>query len=571
MKLSLNILAALVAISLCRQTSAAIFNPNDVASLIAAINTSNSNGVDDTIELATNGTYTLTAVDNSTHGPNGLPVIGYDTGHKLVIHGNGATLQRSTAGGTPAFRIFYIDVAISGQTILPADLTISGLTITNGNVTDSSGGDISGLGGGIFNDGTLTVTNSTLSGNSATAVGSGISGLGGGIFNTGTLTVTNSTLSGNSATGVGSGIGGLGGGIFNDLGTVTVTNSTMSGNSATAVGGAFGGLGGGIYNLNGGATLTIGDTILNAGASGANIVNERGTITSHGYNLSSDDGGGFLTGPVDQINTAPMLGPLQNNGGPTFTHALLVGSPAINMGNPNFTPPPDYDQRGPGYPRVVSNRIDIGAFEVQQGPTPTPTATATATPSPAVTTNPATNVASVAATLNGSVNPRGSTTTVRFQYGPTTSYGHTTATQTRTGNTSLPITANISGLSASHLYHFRIVATNGGGTSFGPDRTFTTTGPPSGTTNPATNVARSSARLNGSVNPHGLRTTVRFQYGRTTSYGSRTLDKAKTGNNDQNVFASIAGLSAHTTYHFRIVATNSVGTRYGSDRTFTTQ
>ena len=65
MKLSLNILAALVAISLCRQTSAAIFNPNDVASLIAAINTSNSNGVDNTIELATNGTYTLTAVDNT--------------------------------------------------------------------------------------------------------------------------------------------------------------------------------------------------------------------------------------------------------------------------------------------------------------------------------------------------------------------------------------------------------------------------------------------------------------------------------------------------------------------------
>ena len=482
-------------------------------------------------------------------------------GHKLVIHGNGATLQRSTAGGTPAFRIFYID-AIFGPPIVPADLTISGLTITNGNVTDS-------FGGGILNTGTLTVTNSTLSGNSATGVGGGLTDFGGGIFNTGTLTVTNSTLSGNSATGVGV-VSGSGGGIFNDLGTVTVTNSTMSGNSASFAGG-------GIYNWNpsSGATLTIGDTILNAGASGANIVNDRGTITSLGYNLSSDDGGGFLTGPVDQINTAPMLGPLQNNGGPTFTHALLAGSPAINMGNPNFTPPPDYDQRGPGYPRVVSNRIDIGAFEVQQGPTPTPTATptatATATPSPAVTTNPATNVASVSAKLNGSVNPRGSTTTVRFQYGPTTSYGHTTATQTRTGNTSLPITANISGLSASHLYHFRIVATNGGGTSFGPDRTFTTTGAPSGTTNPATNVARSSARLNGSVNPHGLPTTVRFQYGRTTSYGSRTLDKTKTGNNDQTVVANISGLSAGTTYHFRIVTSNSLGTRYGTDRTFTTQ
>src|SRR5436190_8490868 len=120
-------------------------------------------------------------------------------------------------------------------------------------------------------------------------------------------------------------------------------------------------------------------------------------------------------------------------------------------------------------------------------PTTTPTATATATPSPAVTTNPATNVASVSATLNGSVNPRGSTTTVYFQWGTTTSYGHTTPVQTQTGNTSRPITANISGLSASNLYHFRIVATNGAGTSCGPDRTFTTlsaTVRPGVTTNP---------------------------------------------------------------------------------------
>jgi len=60
-----------------------------------------------------------------------------------------------------------------------------------------------------------------------------------------------------------------------------------------------------------------------------------------------------------------MLGPLQDNGGPTFTHALLTGSPAIDAGDPNFTPPPYYDQRGPGFARVVNGRIDIGAFEVQ--------------------------------------------------------------------------------------------------------------------------------------------------------------------------------------------------------------
>src|SRR4029077_12013191 len=91
-------------------------------------------------------------------------------------------------------------------------------------------------------------------------------------------------------------------------------------------------------------------------------------------------------------------------------------------------------------------------------PTPTPTATPTATarPSPAVTTNPATNVASVSATLNGSVNPRGSTTTVHFQWGTTTSYGHISPAQTQTGYTSRNITANISSLTASTVYHFRI-------------------------------------------------------------------------------------------------------------------
>jgi hypothetical protein len=60
-----------------------------------------------------------------------------------------------------------------------------------------------------------------------------------------------------------------------------------------------------------------------------------------------------------------MLGALLDHGGPTGTHALLTGSPAINAGDPNFTPPPFYDQRGPGYDRVVGGRIDMGAFEVQ--------------------------------------------------------------------------------------------------------------------------------------------------------------------------------------------------------------
>ena len=185
----------------------------------------------------------------------------------------------------------------------------------------------------------MTIANTTISGNVASE--------GGGTYNNGTVTITNSTFSGNSGQSVG-------GAMFNDKGTMQVTNSTISNNSAFS--------GGGILNL---GTLEIGNTILKTGASGGNIVNKSGTVTSVGYNLSDDDGGGFLTGPGDQINTDPLLGPLQNNGGSTFTHALLPGSPAIDTGDPNFTPPPFFDQRGPGFDRVVNGHIDVGSFEVQ--------------------------------------------------------------------------------------------------------------------------------------------------------------------------------------------------------------
>src|SRR5262249_2168370 len=84
------------------------------------------------------------------------------------------------------------------------------------------------------------------------------------------------------------------------------------------------------------------------------------------------------------------------------------------------------------------------------------------------------------------------------------------------------------------------------------------------------NVTSSSATLNGSLDPHGRTTHVYFQYGTTTTYGSTTAMQTQTGNSYVNINANISGLSPSTTYHFRIVATNSSGTRYGSDLTFTT-
>jgi hypothetical protein len=135
--------------------------------------------------------------------------------------------------------------------------------------------------------------------------------------------------------------------------------------------------------------LEIGNTILNTD-SDANIFNygNQGTIFSDGYNLSNDNAAGYLTAAGDQINTDPRLGPLQNNGGSTFTHALMGDSPAINAGNPNFNlnnfqPPLIYDQRGPGFDRMKNGQSDIGAFEMQTAPVRPPP-----TPSPSPTEDP---------------------------------------------------------------------------------------------------------------------------------------------------------------------------------------
>ena len=223
----------------------------------------------------------------------------------------------------------------------------------------------------------------------------------------------------------------------------------------------------------------------------------------------------------------------------------------------------------PYYCRTDSQIAQVIVTSATPTPTPPPV-----TGPPVAITDPATLMASFSAKLNGSVNPHGLTTSVYFQYGTTNSYGFTTAPQSHTGNTSLNVSATISGLTASTTYHFRIVATNSAGTRYGSDTTLTTllvTGFPIVTTKPATNVAASAAILNGLLDPHGLITSVYFQYGTTTNYERTTALQSQTGNTFRNIAANVGGLASNTTYHFRIVATNSVGTRYGSDRTFTTQ
>ena len=194
-------------------------------------------------------------------------------------------------------------------------------------------------------------------------------------------------------------------------------------------------------------------------------------------------------------------------------------------------------------------------------------------PLPSVQTLAASSIAVNSATLNSSVNPNGASTTIYFQYGLTAGYGNMTSSE-NIGTTSGNYGLSISNLSANTTYHFRIVASNSGGTTNGNDLTFTTSAqpPPTVQTLAASSITTNSATLNLSVNPNGANTTVYFQYGLTASYGSTTFSLTGiTTSQSYGISTTPTGpLSANTTYHFRAVAYNSGGTNYGSDLTFNT-
>ena len=283
----------------------------------------------------------------------------------LTIKGPGA--GKLAVSGNNRSRVFFIDFA--------GDVRISGLTITKGNDSGNFG-----EGGGIDNDGTLRLVKTTVRGNTAHKKG-------GGIFNDGTLTVGRSTMSSNEATTFGGAIYSFTELPGDGLLKATITNTTVSGNFVTSATGA----GGGIYNEEG-LTEIQNSTITNNRApenQGSGVANDEGSfvdVTTRVFStIMADNPGGFgsardfvsngynLIGSGDtsvanrfnktgdQVAISdPRLGSLADNGGPTWTHALLSGSPAIDRGSPNC-PPPATDQRGAKRPKGV--RCDIGSFE----------------------------------------------------------------------------------------------------------------------------------------------------------------------------------------------------------------
>jgi hypothetical protein len=194
---------------------------------------------------------------------------------------------------------------------------------------------------------------------------------------------------------------------------------------------------------------------------------------------------------------------------------------------------------------------------------------------PVSVTGGAESITTGSAGLTGTVNPGGEATTYRFEYGTTDAYGVPTPDQTLAAGTDpVPVRMTISNLTSNTTYHFRVVATNASGSHAGADKTFRTAMPaaaPSISSRAATAVSGTGAVLEASVNPRGLATTVRFEYGTSTSYGAATAEQPiGSGRSSTVVRMAVGGLRPNTRYNFRAVATSAAGITRGGNRTFTT-
>lgn len=197
------------------------------------------------------------------------------------------------------------------------------------------------------------------------------------------------------------------------------------------------------------------------------------------------------------------------------------------------------------------------------------------TPGPATaTTEPATGVGGVEATLVGVVNPNGQANAKYFfNWGTTAAYGQKTSEKSVTGTTPSTKSELVTGLSPGTEYHFQVVVKYGATEIKGLDKMFTTLNipPPLATTGSATGISSTGATVEGTVNPEGQPTTYFFNYGLTSSYGAKTAEvSAGNGTTGKGVSAPLAELLPNTTYHYQLVAHSAGGTTPGADQTFTT-
>jgi hypothetical protein len=409
--------------------------------------------------VASNGTLTIDASTVTGNEATGLSGTGggiYSNGALTIESGSSVTDNAAGGAGGGIFTNGLLLLTASTVSSNTAD-TIGGAIFSNAPITIGAstlsanaagvGSVTSADGGAIFANGTLSISASTLDHNTAGASGS--SGYGGAIANNSTLTLANSTLSANTANGA---LPFGQGGAIAASANATLTNDTLAGNSGQAQGGN-------IANDSSGATVTLANTIVSGGTAPTNSnCFTKGTLTSSGHNLEDTSPSQCGLGASgDLVGVNPQLGPLQDNGGPADTQALLTGSPAIDHGLNSACP--STDERGVSRPQGAA--CDIGAYEVAP---------------PHATTGLANGVSSTDATLTGqAANPGAQAATVYFKYGTTTAYGSQVPAQSLGALVAATgVSAALSGLKPKTTYHYELVVVNPDGTSAGADQTFTT-------------------------------------------------------------------------------------------------
>jgi hypothetical protein len=331
-------------------------------------------------------TITSSLIADNRSAPGGFNVGGLD------INGP-VTITDSTVSGNTGY--WAGGISLLGSLINPTIATISGCTIV-GNTASTHGAGL------VNQEDTLTITNSIVSAN--TSVREAVGGIynagrlllsdsivsdnvGGGIANYEPLTISGSTISGNS----------IGGGLVTTFGDTQIVNSTFSGNSSNEGGGGIavmpnglaeltsvtitgntgngtgfrsGGGGLSVLSTYGNGRVILRNTLIAGNVTGGVGPDVYGTVISLGYNLggAADDSQGWGATDVTGTSSSPIdprLGPLQDNGGRTPTHALLFGSPAINHGDPALQHA--LDQRGTiRFHTGVLPPVDIGAFDANE-------------------------------------------------------------------------------------------------------------------------------------------------------------------------------------------------------------
>ncbi len=416
-----------------------------------------------------------TVLDNSSHitsdtgGDNGGGGVHSESGGVTLsssrVNGNSFTLGSSTGGDNGGGGIFADGDQV---TVVFSSIDGNALTLQNDTGGDDGGGGLASQGGDIG------VAFSSISNNTGNITDNGGDDGGGAILDEGGDNVyLTSTFSGNSMTISGGGVDNGGGAIYS-FGDSLISNLTIAGNDTNAPGGAL---------LNRGQARFKDTIVAGNVATPAGNCAGTGTFASAGFNLESANSCVFnATG--DLVNTDPLLGPVQNNGGPTPTQALSAGSPAVDAGDCTDLAgqPLTIDQRGVARPQPAGGKCDIGAYELAPSSPPPPAP-------PAAVPGPPTATSTTGASFSGSVNPQGQATTVLFQYGIDSRFrpggGTAVIYDQSTPPQSLPadsdahaVSAAASGLVPNALYHVRLVATNATGTTFGPDQTFTTPSDP---------------------------------------------------------------------------------------------